>query len=135
MESMTIGQVAKAAGVGVETIRYYERKGLLPEPPRRPSGYRQYPSTAVRRLTFIRRAKDLGFSLREIRELLDLRVQPEEACGAVRESAEAKIAEVEARIADLLSLKRALRGLVEACQAERATDECPILRALEGEPR
>lgn len=73
---MTIGQVAKAAGVGVETVRFYERVGLIPDPPRRPSGYREYPPDAVHRIEFIKRAKALGFTLAEIGELLSLRVHP-----------------------------------------------------------
>ena len=132
MESMTIGRVARAAGVGVETVRFYEREGLIPEPPRRPSGYRQYPPTTVRRLVFIRRAKELGFTLRQIRELLGLRVHPDQACGPVREAAQAKVVEVEQRIDDLMRLKTVLLDLVEACGDERETNHCPILRALDG---
>lgn len=132
MESMTVGRVAKAAGVGVETVRFYEREGLIPEPPRRSSGYRQYPPSAVKRIAFIKRAKELGFKLREIRQLLGLRVHPDEACGPVREAAEAKISEVEERIADLKRLKAVLADLVVACGDRRETSECPILRALDG---
>lgn len=132
MESMSIGRVAQAAGVGVETVRFYEKEGLIPEPPRRMSGYRQYPTSTVKRLAFIRRAKELGFTLREIRELLDLRVHPDRACEPVREAAAAKIVQVERRIADLLRLKAVLQILVGACQEVRETDECPILNALEG---
>jgi len=80
MESMTIGKLAKRAGVGVETIRFYERKGLLPEPPRRYSGYREYPESAIDRVRFIRRAKELGFTLKEIGELLELRIRPGTTC-------------------------------------------------------
>ena len=75
MGSFTIGQLARRAGVGIETVRFYEREGLIPEPPRRPSGYRDYPPETVTRIVFIRRAKDLGFSLKEINELLDFRVR------------------------------------------------------------
>lgn len=132
MESMSIGRVAVAAGVGVETVRFYEKEGLIPEPPRRSSGYRQYPTSTVKRLAFIRRAKELGFTLREIRELLDLRVRPHHACEPVRAAAEAKIVEVERRIADLLRLKKVLTSLVGACHEDRETDDCPILDTLEG---
>lgn len=132
MESMTIGRVAKAAGVGVETVRFYEREGLIPEPPRRASGYRQYPPATVRRLVFIRRAKELGFTLRQIGQLLGLRVHPDQACGPVRQAAEAKIVEVQQRIDDLQRIKTVLLDLVEACGDERETSDCPILRALDG---
>ena len=92
MAAMRIGEVARRSGVGVETIRYYEREGLLPEPERRPSGYRQYDGSTVERLEYIRRAKDLGFTLKEIGELLDLRVDRTRGCADVRALARAKIA-------------------------------------------
>ncbi|MDP6106829.1 MAG: heavy metal-responsive transcriptional regulator [Candidatus Brocadiia bacterium] len=95
MGNLTIGKVARQSGVGVETVRFYEREGLIEQPPRRPSGYRQYPQEAVLRLCFIRRAKQLGFSLREIKELLALRVGGSTSCSEVRQRAEAKIAVVE----------------------------------------
>jgi DNA-binding transcriptional MerR regulator len=82
--SLTIGQVAKGAGVGVETVRFYEREGLVPAPKRRPSGYRQYPADTVRRIRFVQAAKDLGFTLKEIRELLSLRVAAGKSCADVR---------------------------------------------------
>ena len=84
MQALTIGEVAKAADIGVETVRFYEREGLIAEPPRRQSGYRQYPPDTIRRLRFIRRAKDLGFTLKEIGELLDLHVDPTRSCADVR---------------------------------------------------
>jgi MerR family mercuric resistance operon transcriptional regulator len=83
MEILTIGQLAKQAGVNIETIRYYERQGLLPEPPRRASGYRQYSAEFVKRIQFIKRAQTLGFSLKEIAELLDLRIESDTACDQV----------------------------------------------------
>src|SRR3954453_4804764 len=95
---MTIGQVARRAGVGVETVRFYEREGLLEEPARRASGYRQYPEDAVARLLLIRRAKELGFTLREIKDLLALRIDPGATRADVRKRAEAKIADIEARV-------------------------------------
>ncbi|MGM0577374.1 MAG: heavy metal-responsive transcriptional regulator [Myxococcota bacterium] len=133
MDSLTIGQVAKRAGVGVETIRFYERKGLVDEPRRGASGYRQYAPDAVRRVRFIRHAKDLGFTLREIRELLELRVDPGSTCADVRRRAADKVADVERRIARLVEMKRALERLSEACRGEGPTSECPILEALDGE--
>ena len=109
MTSLTIGQLAQRAGVGVETIRFYEREGLISEPPRRPSGYRDYPLETVARIVFIRRAKDLGFTLKEINELLDLRIRPRRNCAQVKKSADAKIADIDSRIASLRRMRRALK--------------------------
>jgi len=102
MDSLTIGKVARLATVGVETVRFYERKGLIAEPPRRPSsGYRQYPIEAVAQIRFIRRAKKLGFSLREIKELLSLRINPESTCADIRERSKAKIADIDEKLRTL----------------------------------
>lgn len=131
MPSLTIGQVAKQAGVGIETVRFYERQGLLDEPPRRASGYRQYTPEAVTRLQFIKRAKELGFSLKEITELLSLRVDPETTCSEVKQQAEAKIADIEAKLRDLHRMQQALVHLVAACSGSGPTSQCPILDALE----
>lgn len=128
---MTIGQVAREAGVGVETIRFYERVGLLEEPPRRQSGYRQYSPDAVKRIRFIKRAKELGFSLKEIKELLYLRVDTSTSCGAVKRRAEAKISDIERKVQDLQRMKRALVKLAAACSGRGPISECPILDALE----
>jgi MerR family mercuric resistance operon transcriptional regulator len=133
MGSLTIGQLAKAAGVGVETVRFYERGGLLPLPARRQSGYRQYSQDAVRRVRFIRRAKDLGFTLKEIGELLDLRVDRRRSCADVRALARAKIADVDTKINDLAHMRAALERLARACRGTGPTIECPILEALEHE--
>jgi len=122
--------VAKKASVGVETIRFYERGGLIDEPPRRPSGYRQYPPSVVPRLRFIRAAKDLGFTLPEIRELLALRVESQARCGDVKRLAAAKIADIEARIASLRRMLQALTKLAKSCDEGKPTSECPILEAL-----
>jgi MerR family copper efflux transcriptional regulator len=130
VESITIGQLAKAAGVGVETVRFYEREGLVAEPPRKRSGYRQYPVEAIARVRFIRRAKDLGFTLKEITELLELRIDPQKSCADVRALAKAKIADVETRIQDLTRLKNALETLSRACRGQGPTSECPILDAI-----
>ena len=135
MKGLTIGGVAKRAGVGVETIRFYERKGLVEEPPRRESGYRQYPAEAVARIRFIRRAKDLGFSLREVHELLSLRVDRRTSSSEVRRRAEAKIADIERRLADLERMKLALVELTARCSGRDSETECPILEALEGSSR
>jgi len=131
MEEMTVGKLAKAAGLNIETIRYYERRGLLPEPSRRASGYRLYSQEDLRRLRFILRAKELGFSLREIQELLDLRVDAKTNCDEVREQTEVKIGNIERKIADLERMREVLVKLAAACRNRGATDECPILEALE----
>jgi MerR family mercuric resistance operon transcriptional regulator len=130
---MTIGQVARQAGVGVETIRFYEREGLIVEPARRPSGYRQYPPDAVRRIRFVRHAKDLGFTLKEIRELLELRVRPDSRCADVRARVKQKIEDVEARLASLARMKAALLRLSGRCRGRGPTSECPILEELDRE--
>lgn len=131
MESLSIGQLAKAAQVNIETVRYYEREGLLPRPARRASGYRRYPSATVTRLQFIRRSKELGFSLKEIAELLALRVDPRACRADVKQRATAKLADIQRKIADLRRMQRALIGLTEACSGQGPTNACPILDALE----
>ena len=128
---LTIGKVASGAGLSIDTVRYYEREGLLDKPTRTASGYRHYRPDAVARLRFIRQAKDLGFSLSEIKELLALRVAPGKSCADVRARAEAKIADVEQRIAQLNRMKRALTKLATACSGRGPTSTCPILEALE----
>ncbi len=111
MKQLTIGELAKQGGVNLETIRYYERKGLLPKPPRTPSGYRAFPEMAVRRIRFIKQAQELGFSLKEIEELLALRIAPGSTRADVRERAEAKITDIEDKISRLRSMKKALERL------------------------
>ena len=130
MESLRIGQLAQRAGVGVETVRFYEREGLISEPPRRPSGYRDYPLDTVTRIVFIRRAKKLGFSLKEIRELLELRVRPRRNCAHVKQNADAKIADIDGKIGALRRMRRALTNLTKACEKRAPTTECPILASL-----
>ncbi|REJ79694.1 MAG: MerR family transcriptional regulator [Acidobacteria bacterium] len=130
MQALTIGQLAAGADVGVETVRFYERKGLIPEPPRRASGYRQYPPTALERLRFIRRAKVLGFTLDEIRKLLELSTSPASSRDLVRRRAKTKIADIERRVADLERIRRALSALVRDCAEGGDLDPCPILAAL-----
>ncbi len=129
--SLTIGKLAAAAGVGRETIRYYERMGLLESPPRSAAGYRHYPHDAVDRLRFIRRAQELGFTLAEIIELLGLRIDEVSACGAVEARAREKLANVEDKIGDLRRIGDALTRLVEKCEAREPTSDCPILEQLE----
>ena len=131
MDSLTIGQLAKSAHVNVETVRYYERRGLLPAPARRPSGYRSYAPDAVRRIQFIRQAQHLGFTLQEVSELLRLRVAPEMSCREVKQRAEAKIADIERKIEDLRGMRQALVALAETCSGEGPIGECPFLDALD----
>jgi len=114
MESLTIGKVARLAEVGVEAIRFYQREGLIEEPSRRESGYRQYPKETIQRLRFIKRAKDLGFTLREIKELLALRLDPETTFGDVRRRAEAKIDGIKEKIRLLQKMQEALAKLTMA---------------------
>ena len=133
MEPLTIGKVARLVGIGVETIRFYEREGLIEEPPRRESGYRQYPEETVHRLRFIRRAKELGFTLKEIKELLALRIEPETTCEDIRRRAEAKIGDIEEKICTLNKMKGALKKLTLACKGRGPVSACPILEAMEND--
>ena len=129
--AMTIGKVAKATGIGIETIRFYERQGLVPDPPRRSSGYRQYPEETLGRLRFIMRAKELGFSLKEIAELLALRVAPDTSSREIKQRVEEKIQDVEGKIRSLRRIKKALVALDESCSGCGPTGECPILETLD----
>ncbi len=129
---MTRSQVAKQAGVGSETVRFYEQRGLIPDPPRTPSGYRHYDASYVERIQFIQRAQQLGFSLNEIRGLLDLRVDATADAGEVRRRARAKRTEVEAKLRDLERIHAALSELIDACCGHGPTSACPILDALDG---
>ncbi len=133
MKSLTIGHLAKQAGVNLETVRFYERRGLLPRPPRSASGYRLFPVDATRRLRFIRRAQELGFSLNEIRELLSLRVSRTTRSADIRARAEAKAADIEAKIRSLESMRRTLRKLTKVCDGCAPATQCPILESLDRE--
>lgn len=135
MTALTIGKVAAQAGVGVETVRFYEREGLIDEPPRGPSGYRQYPESVVPRLLFIKRAKELGFTLNEIKELLSLRLDPQTTCADVKQRAETKIADIEEKMRSLRRMKKALVKLTESCSGRGPVDDCPILEALDPQER
>jgi MerR family mercuric resistance operon transcriptional regulator len=131
MEQLTIGELAKRAHVNRETVRYYERRRLLPRASRSIAGYRVFPDEALRRLRFIRHAKLLGFSLNEIKELLTLRVHSTDTCDRVRERTEVKIADIESKIQALQQMKDALSELVAACSRRGKTNDCPILDSLE----
>lgn len=131
--TLKIGDLARAADVGVETIRYYERRGLLAQPPRRTSGYRQYGLRAVRRVRFIRRAQALGFTLKEIEDLLALRVDDDRSCADVRALARAKLEDIERRVVELQQMGRALERVARRCRGRGPTSECPILEILDEE--
>ncbi len=134
MDHLKTGELAKRAGVNVETLRFYERKGLLPVPPRRESGYREYPEESVQRIRFIKRAQELGFSLGEIQELLALRIQRGTTCAEVKRRAELKIQDVRQKIADLKAIERALHKLAATCSGRGPIiSGCPILENLDGE--
>ena len=130
---MKIGEVADRGGVNLQTIRYYEREGLLPQPPRLPSGYRIYSEPTVRRLRFIKRAQELGFTLAEIRELLSLRIDHDRDRSEVRAIAEAKVADIEEKIRTLSAMKEALLRLTEHCRGHGPASECPILEGLDSD--
>ena len=129
----SIGQVAAAAGVGVETIRFYEREQLLEQPPRPARGHREYPESAVSRVRFIRRAQELGFTLREIHELIALQEALRTDCSDVCRLADLKVQEIDAKIRDLSRIRSALDGLIRACGDRDAVEGCAILESLEGE--
>ncbi len=131
MGYLTTGQLAKQAQVNIETVRYYERRGLIPEPPRRESGYRQYPRNMIARIQFIKRAQELGFSLKEIHELLSLRFEPATPAIVIRRKAEAKVKNIEEKIETLEAMKHALLKLIGQCDGHGSVDDCPIIEALE----
>lgn len=128
---MTIGELARRAGVAVPTVRYYERRGLLPAPRRTTSGYRAYAEDTLARLQFIRRAQELGFKLSEVGELLRLRLDPRTTAAAVKARADAKIADIDRRLLDLQRIRKALIHLTGQCRGGRGpAGECPLLEAL-----
>ena len=125
--ALKIGQLTERAAVNLQTIRYYEREGLQPKPPRLSSGYRLFPDSTVRRVRFIKRAQEIGFSLAEIRELLSLRMDERRERGEVRALAERKIADIERKIRTLKAMKAVLNRLTERCSGCGPASECPIL--------
>ena len=128
---LRIGQVARAGGITVQTVRYYEREGLLETPSRSDSGYRLYQPSSIERLHFIARARRLGFSLAETRELLALEMNPSATCGEVEARAKLKLADLDERIEQLQSMRGALGQLLAQCRGEQPASHCPILRSLE----
>lgn len=126
-----VGQLAKDAGINVETIRYYEKQGLLPKPRRRDSHYRVYDDEDLQRLLFIKRAKELGFTLKEIRELFRLRIDYDAKCGDIKHLTEQKLKDVDNRIRDLKKIRTVLAKLIDQCVDEEVfPDECPILESI-----
>jgi MerR family copper efflux transcriptional regulator len=130
MEGLKTAQLDNEGGVNVETIRYYERRGLLPKPPRTPSGYRVFSEDAVTRLRFIKRSQELGFSLQEVKALLTLRARQGSGCADVRRKAEAKIADVDEKMRHLLEIKKALVRLTDTCSGRGPASTCTILQIL-----
>lgn len=128
---MTIGELARRAQVNIQTVRYYERRGLLPAPHRTPAGYRQYAEAALDRLRFIRRGQELGFTLTEIAELLALRLDPHTTAAEVKTRAEEKLVDIDRRLHDLERIRHALTHLAGQCRGGAApVGECPLLEAL-----
>lgn len=133
MQTLSTGQLAREANVNIQTIRYYERVGLLPETPRRESGYRQFSPDDVTRILFIKHAQQAGFLLKEIKELFALKVNSDSACEEIKERAEAKIVEIDEKIKRLEMMKQTLKTLTAMCSETGAKSECPILEAFESE--
>lgn len=131
---MKIGDLAKRAGVGIDTVRYYEREGLLPQAQRRSSGYRMYDEDDIQRLRFIRRAKALGFTLPEVRDLLALSSRKGDDMAAMKAAARQKLVDVDAKIAELTRIRDGLGALIDACPGQGALARCPILNAIAEEP-
>ncbi len=135
MRTMTIGKAAKRAGIGIETVRFYERRGLIHQPPKPAAGgFRDYPPETVSRLRFIREAQELGFPLDEVAELLSLRADPKANCAQVQRRAEVKLAEVERKIEKLQGIGVALGRLIAACPGKGALGACSIIESLESGP-
>ncbi len=129
---LNIGEIARQGGVSVEAIRYYEQQGLITAPDRGANGYRKYTLDAVRRVRFIKRAQDVGFTLKDIAELLSLRADPGASCRDVRERAHGKLAEINEKITVLVRMRDVLNKWTDACPSEGPVSECPIIDALDG---
>ncbi len=131
MDTLTRGELAKRSGVNIETLRYYERRKLIDPPPRSEAGYRLYTPADILRIRFIKNAQKLGFTLKEIRELLKLRIKVNTSCDSVLKKAEHKRTEIMVKIKDLQSMKRALDQLIHKCEQSIPTEDCPILESIE----
>lgn len=127
-----IGEVARLAVVNKETVRYYEKRGLIPEPDRRRSGYRIFTQRHINQIRFIKRAQELGFTLKEIKELLELRLDENSTCSQIKKEAQEKHQDVMKKIEDLQRIKKTLIDLIDSCNEENSKNSCPILEALEG---
>ncbi len=136
MESLTIGQVAKASDVGVETVRFYQRQGLIAEPAREGTQRRRYSQETVARIRFIRGAQNLGFSLKEIEDLMALRLAPGTSKAEIKARAQAKVDEIEEKMRDLQRMRDTLMKLIGSCEGTGTVEDCPILEAFDrGAPR
>jgi MerR family mercuric resistance operon transcriptional regulator len=133
MDGFTIGELAKQANVHVETLRYYERRGLIPRPHRTVSNYRVYSFEDLRRVKFVKQAQGLGFTLKEIKKLLTLRATPRARCADVRAYASQKIEDIDAKIHSLARMRKALHNLLDECSGKGPATECPILESLESD--
>lgn len=133
MEQITRGELAKLAGVGIEAVRFYEKKALIPKPKRTESGYRQYSKEDVKQIRFIKRAQELGFTLKEIKNLLELQATSKAMCGDVKKRADQKFSEIEDRIRDLKRMQQSLREISRCCSKGQPTsNNCSILECFEG---
>ena len=130
MDNLSIGELAKRAKVNIEIIRYYERRGLIADPPRNKSGHRQYSSEAVRRTEFIKRCQSLGFSLNEIQDILELRITPESTCADMKSRVTEKLNDVDKKINELVKIRDALGRLLKRCSGKGPIGKCPILEEL-----
>ena len=131
MKTLTIGQVAKEIGITVEAVRFYEKQGLIAKPQRSESGYRQYQPETLKRIRFIQRAKDVGFTLKEIDDLLTLRKKPNTSCIDIKLKALEKIENVDRKLNDLKNIRSSLTQMVMRCDANGELGDCPILEFLE----
>lgn len=131
MGTLRTSELAHQGGVNLESIRFYERERLLPKPRRTAGGYRMFTPDDVRRIRFIKRAQELGFSLREIKELFALRVEPDTSCADMRKRAEAKLSDIEQKIRNLQRMKKVLARLTTACPGRGTLNGCPILESLD----
>jgi len=130
MAGLTTGRLASLAGVNTETLRYYERRGLLSDPKRRESGYRDYPVEALQVVRFIKRAQGLGFSLKEVKELLDISEKRESSCGDVKDASKHKLEEIDTKIIQLQSIRKALNRIIDRCPGKGPLSGCSILESL-----
>ncbi len=131
MDGLTIGKVAKGTGLGIETIRFYEKEGLIDPPQRTQANYRIYPQGAMTRLRFIKHTKALGFTLKEIRELLSLTQNPQARKSDVKDQVQAKITDIKEKISSLQKIQSILEALDDCCDGQGPTEECPIIKAFE----